>query len=488
MDPNNRYQERRGEEPIDLFRLLYFTMQGAKRFLVWGVVLTVLLAGAGYLYGRLTYQPVYESSASVIVTDSITTDQTSSELTLASQIGNTFAYIVKSGLLRNVVAKDLQVSEIKSTITAAAVSGTNLLTISVRDSDPQMAYDVLNSVLKNYSEVTEYVLGATKMEIVQPGELADRPANWANAGRMTGIGAAAGAGLFLAACLLYALTRKTAGNAGDVQQKTGAEFLTNIPSVTVKKRSKKAQNRLTVAQKSVNQGFVEGFRILANRVVQDAEQAPPDKPRQVYVVTSAISGEGKSTVAMNLAMVLSRRGKRVLLLDADLRKASVTEMTGLKDAPHTLQSYLNGKSGWEEVLQKYYRGRLFVLPASAAESGEQVMRLLSGKHFAQLLQRARQSFDFVVIDTPPLGILADGAGVIAQSDGVVLVTKQDYAPISEIEETIFRVEENGGRMVGFVMNQVSRSMGNYGYGYGYGYGYSYAASRDYGAYADNTSS
>ena len=194
MDPNNRYQERRGEEPIDLFRLLYFTMQGARRFLVWGVVLTVLLAGAGYLYGRLTYQPVYESSASVIVTDSITTDQTSSELTLASQIGNTFAYIVKSGLLRNVVAKDLQVSEIKSTITAAAVSGTNLLTISVRDSDPQMAYDVLNSVLKNYSEVTEYVLGATKMEIVQPGELADRPTNWANAGRMTGIGAAAGAG------------------------------------------------------------------------------------------------------------------------------------------------------------------------------------------------------------------------------------------------------------------------------------------------------
>ena len=70
MDPNNRYQERRGEEPIDLFRLLYFTMQGARRFLVWGVVLTVLLAGAGYLYGRLTYQPVYESSASVIVTDS----------------------------------------------------------------------------------------------------------------------------------------------------------------------------------------------------------------------------------------------------------------------------------------------------------------------------------------------------------------------------------------------------------------------------------
>ena len=465
MEPNSRNRQTE-EDVIDLARVLHYMIQGTKLYWIKGLVLVLVLTVAGFAYSKLTYVPAYVSSASVIVTDSITAEQTTSDLTLAGQMGTTFSYIVNSDMLRNVIASDLGVEEVTSSISATAVEGPNLLTISVSDPDPQTSYDVMLSVLENYPAISDYVLGATKIEIIQQPQLPTTPANWGSTGRTTVLCALAGIVIFAGLMALYALTRKTAGTPDDIREATGVEFLTNVPRVTVKKRSGKGSERILVTQKNINQGFVEAFRNLANQIEEDSEKEK--EKRSVYMFTSAVAGEGKTTVALNTAIVLAKRGKRVLLIDADLRSASLSEQVRLGEADKNLQTFLSGKSAWNESVYCYRRNSLFVLPARQVSDSAEATRVLSLRNNKKLMSYARRDFDYVLIDTAPLGILADAANIAQLSDGAILVVRQDYAQLSDIAETNDRISEAGCRLVGFVMNQSNGNAGSYGYGYGYG--------------------
>lgn len=467
-------------DQIDLRRLLYYLWKGLQKFCLVGLLLVLAISVGSYAYSKATYEPRYEVSASLIVTDSMATDQTFSELTMAAQMGKTFSYIVKSDLLRNVVANDLGLDEIEADITATAVQGTNLLTISVRDSEPQRALDTLNSVLDNYPTIADYVLGPTKIDMIQEGTLPTVPFNEDAARNSFFNGILAGMALYFSMALIYALTIKTAGSADDIRESTGVEFLTAIPRVTEKRRSKKNSNgqRLLVSHKSVNQSVVEGFLNLANRLEQDSENA--QSMRKIYMVTSATTGEGKTTVATNLAYILARRKKRVLLVDADLREASASTMLGVNRLEHTLQSLFKKASTLDQTVQRYRRTSLYVLPVEKTTDGAEVLKILSDGQFRSLLKFVAKKFDYVIVDTPPYGLLADAATVAPFCDGVVFVARQDYARLGDIEEAIERVAESGTPILGFVMNGSEGNSGNYGYGYGYGYGYRYGYNYGYG--------
>lgn len=468
MEANNRYREN-DEEVIDLGRLLYHFFQGVRKYWMIGLMGTIVLAFLGYIFAKVTYVPEYQTSASVIVTDSLSTSQTTGDLTLAAQIGKSFSYIIKSDMLRNLVANDLGVQEIDSTITATAVSGTNLLTISVRDTDPQMAYDVLNSVLSNYPAIADYVLGATKIDVIQEGELPTSPINWSRTHRAVGIASVAGMGLFIVVVLFYALTCKTAGSADDVSNATGIECLSHVPDVPLKKRSQKSVERLLlVSQKHISPDFVEAFRNLANRI-----ESSSTKEKKIYVVTSTLAGEGKTTAALNTALILSKRQKNVLLIDADVRGASLTERLDLLKVENNLETFLWGKSPWNESVYCYRKSSLYLMPTARITGSNEVMRVLSSRNLKKLLAYAKRDFDYVIVDCAPFGILADASNLISLGDEVVLVTKHDYAQISEIADTSDRILECGTPILGFVMNQVEGGISSYGYGYGYKYGDSY---------------
>lgn len=486
MASNNKYSSAaNNDDVIDLGRLFYYMYQGAKRY--WFLVFVIpLLAILGFVYAKLTYIPQYQVEASIIVTDSISSEQTSGDLTLAAQMGETFSYIVNSDLLRNVVTRDLGVESIDSTITASAVEGTNLLTIRVQDPDPQRAFDVMNSVLSNYPEISDYVLGATKIEVVQMGDVPTSPVNLYYIPQTAVRAALAGFVVWILLLFLYAYTRKTAGSADDVHAISNAECLATLPRTRLKKHGNAKNDRLLVIQKNISQGLVEGFRNLANRVEQDSSDA--SHPKKIYAVTSTVAGEGKTTVAINLAIVLARRNKRVLLIDADLREASATSVLKMEQEHNTLETFLRGKTPWKDCLHQYRNMPLYVLPTQKVASGADVMRILSVHHLKGILGYAARDFDYVIVDTPPIGILADATAVLSVSDGVILTVKQDYAQLQDIAETSSRITENGGRLFGFVMNQVEGLAGGYGYGYRYGYGYGYGQGYRYnsGEYADKS--
>ncbi|GGJ91526.1 chromosome partitioning protein [Pilimelia anulata] len=199
-----------------------------------------------------------------------------------------------------------------------------------------------------------------------------------------------------------------------------------------------------------------------------------DHPVRTVVVTSAIAGEGKSSTACNVATLFAEAGRRVLLVDADLRRPRVAEYLGLEGAAG-LTTLLAGQATIDDVAQPYGT-RMWVLPSGFQPPNPS--ELLGSEHMSVLLDMFRERYDIVVVDCPPLLPVTDGAIVAARADGALLVTRARRTNVAQVEAAAAALRSVDARLLGCVFNMVTRGDGDpYGY---YDYGTAVAIGRHAG--------
>ena len=312
-------------EKIDLIAFLAEYFQAFQKFF-FGVLALVILAGGGsFLTAKLRYQPVYEAYTSFVVGSNRAVGYSYYDNVTAEQLGKTFPYLVTSGVLKDVVARDLGIGAVTSEIQASVMENTNLFTIRVRDASPETAYRVMKSVITNYPEVAEYIIGATTLTVVDESGVPAVPVNSQDALRAGTYGAAAGLAAAFLLLFLYVRTRKTIHWADDIKKLTNAAFLGNLPQAKIKKRSSVKEQTITICNPKVPDAFKEAVQLIRTRT-EDRIIGKSDCP--VLLVTSAVPGEGKTTAAVNLAEAFAKKKYRVVLLDGDLRNPSVMKWYG----------------------------------------------------------------------------------------------------------------------------------------------------------------
>ncbi|MBV8229422.1 MAG: polysaccharide biosynthesis tyrosine autokinase, partial [Planctomycetaceae bacterium] len=188
---------------------------------------------------------------------------------------------------------------------------------------------------------------------------------------------------------------------------------------------------------------------------------------QVLLVTSTYPGDGKTTAASNLAISFALAGRRVLLIDTDLRRPSLHKVHGL-GCDHGLSHLLKELLPLDRAVQRSTIENLEVITAGPEVPNP--AELLSSSHLAELLDEARQAYDVILLDSPPLLAVADPAIVGAVIDGVVLVARPTTVRRRDIEHAMELLRSLGTSLLGILVNGVSREDRGYGYGYGYGYG------------------
>jgi tyrosine-protein kinase Etk/Wzc len=200
-----------------------------------------------------------------------------------------------------------------------------------------------------------------------------------------------------------------------------------------------------------------------------------DAPNRIVLVSGPTPGIGKSFTSANFAAVLAAAGKRVLLVDADLRKGHVHQLFGL-DRGTGLSELVAGSHGLAQVLhQQVAPGLDFIstgtLPPNPAE-------LLMSPATAALLQSLEAQYDIVLIDTPPVLAVADTAVIAPQAGTVFLVTRAEQSSLGEVQESVKRLSQAGVAVKGAIFNGLDLARRRYGQGYGYKYkryGYRYQA-------------
>lgn len=194
----------------------------------------------------------------------------------------------------------------------------------------------------------------------------------------------------------------------------------------------------------------------------------------VIMFTSSVPGEGKSETSFHLAVSLAQLDKRVLLIDADIRKSVLVSRYQLEQKVDGLSQYLSGQKTREEVVYETNVPNLSMIFSGPYSPNP--AELLEEKLFQALVLWGRQNYDYVIIDTPPMGSVIDGAIIARSCDGAIMVIESGGISYRVLQKVKVQLEKSGCRILGTVLNKVDVHQssyyyyGKYGKYYGYGYG------------------
>ena len=186
------------------------------------------------------------------------------------------------------------------------------------------------------------------------------------------------------------------------------------------------------------------------------------------VITSCYPNEGKSDVVFQLALEIGKMGKKVLVLDADIRKSSYISRFQVKQKTAGLSQYLSGQSGLQDIVYSTnFRDVDIIFAGPAAPNPSE---LLAQESFASLVHTRRGKYDYVLVDTPPVGSLTDAAVVARQCDGAILVVESDLVSRRVALKAKQQLEMSGCHILGAVLNKVDIKKNKYYSKYSYYYG------------------
>jgi succinoglycan biosynthesis transport protein ExoP len=274
---------------------------------------------------------------------------------------------------------------------------------------------------------------------------------------LNGILLGLGLGIGLAFFLEY--LDNTLRTPDDVKRYLGVPFLGVVPELTDKKAG-----RVVGRQRNVPGTFAEGYRIVRTAL----RYSWPDRESRVLVVTSTAPGEGKTLTSVNLALTMAALDGQVLLIDGDLRKPNIHGILGTKKVPG-LTDVLVGRKEPMEAVQAIPGTQVFFL--SAGTHAPSPADLMTDKALRGVVDKYRSLFQWIIIDSPPMGAVADAVNLASFGDGVVVVAGAEMVPRKAVRHTLDRIVESGSRVLGIVLNRAQVQKHSYYYGHYYGHYY-----------------
>ncbi|MXO47505.1 polysaccharide biosynthesis tyrosine autokinase [Erythrobacter vulgaris] len=314
-----------------------------------------------------------------------------------------------------------------------------------------------NALLQRYREIGVAGVGENNIALVDAAEIPSVPTE-PNLPRnlllSLLLGAAAAGGIIL----LREKLDQSLRDPAEVPDVLGIPLLGSIPRVT--------DESVDEALNSKHSELYEAYFNLFTNLGFLSESGVP----KYLMLGSTRPAEGKSLSSVALADILSDRGKRVLLLDADMRHSGLSkylEVSGGKG----LSNILRGEEQWQPMVQTGAPYAFQVI--SSGRQPPNAAELLAGDRFAQFLQSLGEQYDHIIVDAPPVLGLADAPLIASAVDGVVMVIEANKGKMRMIAQSLDRLERGGGKVFGAVVTKLDQRNQSYGYGYGYGYGYSY---------------
>ena len=190
---------------------------------------------------------------------------------------------------------------------------------------------------------------------------------------------------------------------------------------------------------------------------------------QTVAINSTVSNEGKTSVALHLAISMAEAGYRVCFIDADMRKSVIVGKYRVGQVKEGLTNYLSGQEDWEDCICETEYENLQCVFAGPVPPNP--CELLGGSLFIDKLNELKGQYDYIIIDTPPLGSVIDGAVISAVCDGAVIVVEANKMSYRQVKKTKAQLEKTGCRILGAVINKVENRKGVYGRYYNRCYGY-----------------
>lgn len=429
------------------------------------MVVLVLLGTAAGAARALTAKPEYEATSQALVATGSATNI--SDLTQAGgftqDMVETYAAIARTryvlGPVIDQLHLDYSLQQLQQRVDATATPGSDVLQITVVDPSPTRAADVANVVTKRLGAAVTTLTPApagesplVRITQVDPAVVADRPVS---PDVVLDVLVGALVGLILAvviAVLRYVLDTRLR-TIEDVERLTRRPTLGGIAYDPV------VREKPLIVGDRARTPWAEAYRVLRTNLryldLGDGSQS--------IVITSSVEGEGKTTSAANLAIALSHAGRRVLLVDSDLRRPRVAEQLGLEGAVG-LTNVLIRTAELDEAIQFWGEHGPFVLPSGRIPPNPS--ELLQSDAMVALITQLTARFDTVIFDAPPLLPVADAAILAGLTDGAIVFCAARRTRAPQLRGAMANLDRAGAKVLGVVVTMLPRrEVGSYRYGY-----------------------
>ena len=491
--------ERNEEIEIDLQRLFSALMNRA-----WLIgLVAVVCAVVTFLGTVFLITPQYESSAMFYVNNNdlslgeASLSISSSDISASRSLIKSYIVILKTRETLNDVidysGENLTYSQLKGMISAASVDSTEIFRVVVTSPDPKQAQELADAITYILPKRISSIIEGTSAKVVDSAVLPVRPSSPSYT-KNTLVGFALGLAMTAAIILLRELFDITIRTEEDVERSCKHPVLAAVPDMgapskggyyygygkpkSYVKSGPENGKQPEVVGAGISFAASEAYKLLRTKLQFSFAD---ENACRVIGVSSALTGEGKSLSAVNLAYTMSQLNQRVLLIDCDMRRPSLAAKLPIQKAPG-LSDFLAGQISADKLIQlcglKDDERAFHVV--SAGRNPPNPMELLSSARMAKMIDRLRQNYDYIILDLPPVGEVGDALAVAKLTDGMLLVVRQNYCNRIALGAAVRQFEFVDTKMLGVVYNCASENGRGYGRGYYKRYykkyGYKYANS------------
>lgn len=417
-------------------------------------------------------------------------------ITAAADMASSYTQLLQSRVLRQTMEQDLGMP-LDGTVTAQQLGETNLIRVTVTAGTPRQALVLLKAVSDNYGSLSAHVSSTAVLSQLNSPSLSVAPSRSYNVPRICLMAAIAGAALTALGVAWASVSSGTVQTQEGARSDLDAKIISTVPHEGRRTRTllgwmddrrerrerrarrggKRLRRNLNISSPAISFAFTESIHRIAEKFQHEHARG-----RRVFLFSSVSAAEGKSTLAANTAISLASRGVNVLFIDLDLRRPVQSEMLGLSvKQKNELGTLLTESAAPEKILSAVVTDPATGLHSLlSTKSYTDVIELLASAQLAKVVALAREQYDYVIIDSPPLGFFSDSELLSDLSDASVLVVRQDTVPAPEINDAIDALRAGKAEFLGCILNDMphlTAYSAGYGYGYGY-YGYGYGKKYD----------
>lgn len=447
----------------------------------WVILMCACIAGMlSYIFLDNYQKDTYTASVKLSVVSRENTAVQLVERNMDAAV-NQCLNVLNSNILEEQIYKKDTEHKLSGDYSANRVPESNVITLQATSASAEAAFCLLQAALDEFPTLSSYFdfgYQVKTLEVVSANNITVNHAGSADDAVLIALLTAfCGIGLTGVLCLFTDV----------IHSKEQAEIILDTDILGVQHYIKKGSNQkaILITDENTEFSYLEEIEKLVTRL----QEKMTEKEEKVLMVSSMRENEGKTTIAANVALCMAKRGKRVLLMEGDLRRPAVYKVFEKQVKPECQVSQcLEGKASWEQCVYSDEKtvGISYLLQEKAVSQPD---KLLENGSFKEMLEQMKEKMDYIIIDTPPTGIVRDSEIIAGCADASLLVVRQDYVRGAVVNDVVDVLDDAGTDVLGVVLTMAKGrelssfgrgSYGGYYYGYGlgrYGYYYGYGRSR-----------
>ena len=450
-------------EEIDIKRIIEIIF--SKKLIITLIIL--LSVTLGYVYSYYYKKPEYKSSVTILlVADENKTDKslTQTDVNLNNGLISTYSSIAKSSsILQKTIQNlnlDIQVSNLEKNVEAKQIDNTQFLKISVKNESPERAKNIANELAEVFTEQIKEIYNLQNISIVDKAETEENPCNINHMKDMIIFGFA-GIVLSIIIVMIIYMFDDTVKDQKDIEKNIKLRTIGTLPVDREKTE--------LIVENNPKSPIVESIKTIRTNILYSTR-------KNSILVTSCKEKEGKSWVINNLAVTFAQTGKRVILVDANLRQENNKNKIFNIEKCEGLSDFIREIS--EDQMENLEKARKYIKETSIPNlhimqngtTPPNPAELISSKNMKQLVNLLKNMYDIVLIDGTSSILVADSIALSSMVDSTILVAENRKTKINDLKKIKKLIEDVNGNILGVILNRVDVQSGKY-YGKKYGYYY-----------------